>query len=119
MAPAPEVRALTLVDEPMIHGPRHVRRSRVVAVVPGPLAREGNVDGVVEVIVPLGVEAEPAEGLGAHDPRVVVRALRDQPGRATGPSPRRRCTADASSAKNGRALRSMSSWMASSRRPST
>src|SRR5262249_58573511 len=85
-----EARGRAAVTAPAVLGPATVvhksarqRRRQIaegleVGVVPHLLARERDVQRVVEILVPLRVEAEAPDRRVLHDARVVQIALRDQ-----------------------------------------
>ena len=82
MAPVAKPRIFALVDKSGVHRPCQVLSGSVIEVVAEVLARHDRVQGVVEVVVPLRIEAKAARGGVGDEARVVVRALRDQ---LTGP----------------------------------
>ena len=78
VAPEPELRPAAGVDVGGLEGGGQVLHRAEVGVVPVLLAGDHRVEGVVEVVGPLGVDPEPADLPGADDPRVVQVALGDQ-----------------------------------------
>jgi len=70
--PAEILGALALEREPLRDRARQQRRVGEVGVIAAALAGQGHVDGVVEIVRPHGVEAEPAVGARQHDATVVV-----------------------------------------------
>ncbi len=72
-----ERRVRTVVDEAVAKALRDRAHAAEVDVVPAPLAGERGVHGVMEIVRPDAVEAEPALPALAHEPRIVLVALRD------------------------------------------
>ena len=68
VAAAAEARVAAVVDEGAREGLREVGQRAEVRVVPGALAGEHGVQGVVEIVAPLRVEAIAAESRAAAPP---------------------------------------------------
>ena len=88
------------VDEALAERLGQVFQPAEVLVVPEPLARQQSVERVMEVVVPVGVQAVAPGSLGTDEAGVVPVAFGNQ----VDPSTQRSacsCTAAASSSRNG------------------
>src|ERR1700722_17083807 len=78
MAPAAKRRKLSLIHIAVAKRPRHVLKSGEIGVIAIGLAREESVQGVMEIVRPVCVQAEATMGYRSNQAWVIHVALGDE-----------------------------------------